>query len=90
MHPYFTNQKINYAVYLIEPVGNITFNRGLIMNIGFLEAIKDEKNIGDNFKWNCFIFHDVDMIPEDIRVIYKCDEKAPTHFAVSVSKWNYQ
>ncbi len=65
----------------------VTFNRGLLMNIGYNEAIKDEKNL--NIKWNCFIFHDVDLIPEDTRAIYMCDE-FPIHFAVAVSSLNYQ
>ena len=78
---------INYGVYLVEPDFNLKFNRGLLMNIGYNEAIKDEENL--KFKWNCFIFHDVDLIPEDQRVIYMCDE-LPIHFSVSVSSLNYQ
>jgi hypothetical protein len=41
MHPYLTRQKINYGIYLIEPVASVTFNRALLMNIGFLESQKD-------------------------------------------------
>ena len=66
------------------------FNRGLLSNIGFLEAIKDEKNISSNFTWDCFIFHDVDMIPEDLRLVYECDDKLPVHLAVAVSKFGYR
>ena len=57
------------------------------MNVGYKEAIKDEKNL--NMTFNCFIFHDVDLIPEDRRIIYMCDD-LPIHFAVSVSSLNYQ
>jgi hypothetical protein len=45
MHPYLTRQKINYGIYLIEPVENITFNRALLMNIGFVEAFLDMMSI---------------------------------------------
>jgi hypothetical protein len=41
MHAFWTRQKVNYGIYLIEPTGNTTFNRGLLINIGFLEAQKD-------------------------------------------------
>lgn len=85
MHPFFMRQKMNYGIYLVEPSQNLTFNRGILMNIGFLEALKDTY-----YLWDCFFFHDVDMIPEDIRNIYTCDDKLPKHYAVAVSKWNYK
>jgi hypothetical protein len=90
MHPFFTRQLINYRIYLIEPIESMEFNRGLLSNIGFLEAIKDEKNISSNFTFDCFIFHDVDMIPEDLRLEYKCNDTLPVHFAVAVSKFGYR
>ena len=57
MHPILTRQKINYGIFLIEPLENSTFNRGILMNIGFKEIIKNENNHG--FEWNCFIFHGI-------------------------------
>ena len=89
MHKYFSEQKYNYGIYLVEPVENITFNRGILMNIGFVEAVKDKLKNKFNLKWNCFVFHDVDLIPEDKRIIYTCDD-APMHYAVSVSSLNYK
>jgi hypothetical protein len=32
----------------------------MLFNIGFVEAVKIKK-------WDCFIFHDVDHYPEDLR-----------------------
>jgi len=88
MHPYFTRQKYNYGIYVVEPTNNVTFNRGLLMNAGFKEALLDEKNL--KFKWNCFILHDVDMLPEDERLIYECDPEVPLHIAVAVKKFGYR
>ncbi|MFN8844557.1 MAG: hypothetical protein ACK5WV_13210 [Chryseotalea sp.] len=45
------------GIYVIEQDESELFNRAILMNIGFKEAINDEKNI--NLKWDCFIFHDV-------------------------------
>ena len=55
MHRILTKQKINYGIFLVEPVLNATFNRGILMNIGFKE-VNSFKNQLD-LKWNCFIFH---------------------------------
>jgi hypothetical protein len=79
MHLYWTKQKINYGVYLIEPAESLKFNRGLLMNIGFREALKDVQKLagGRSEFFDCFIFHDVDMIPEDLRVPYTCNAERP-------------
>jgi hypothetical protein len=84
MHSFFINQYLSYTVFLIEPIEKLTFNRGLLMNIGFLEAIKQSEN-----KINCFFFHDVDMYAEDKRNIYECDANLPAHYATAVSKFGY-
>lgn len=62
------------------------------MNIGYLESIKDSYGIYGKKEpyWDCFVFHDVDMIPEDDRVYYSCDPNYPVHYAVAVSKFNYK
>ena len=84
MHPFLVAQNASYGIYLVEPLANLTFNRGILMNVGFIESLKDTNNL-----WDCFIFHDVDMIPEDTRNIYKCDNDLPVHYAVAVSKFDY-
>ena len=52
MHPFLIKQNIEYTIYIIEPMANLTFNRGLLMNIGFTESLKLSNN-----KWECFMFH---------------------------------
>ncbi|KAH9514652.1 hypothetical protein Btru_023201 [Bulinus truncatus] len=59
-----------------------TFNRGALLNIGFLEAEKR-----GNF--DCYIFHDVDLIPLSDRNIYRCESK-PRHYAVAINKYKYK
>ena len=52
------------------------------MNVGFKESLK----YGD---FSCFIFHDVDLIPEDDRNFYGCNI-SPAHMSVAVDKFNYR
>ena len=82
IHPFLMRQNIYYKVYLVEPIDKLTFNKGISMNAGFLEAIKE-----DNY--NCFIFHDVDMVPENDANIYGCHPDAPKLMAVAISAFGY-
>ena len=52
------------------------------MNIGFLEAL----HLQD---FDCFVFHDVDLLPLDTRQPYTCF-KAPTHLGAYMSKFDYK
>ena len=52
------------------------------MNAGFLEARK-------SFQFDCVVFHDVDMIPEDDRNFYSCMH-SPRHVAPYVSTFGYK
>ena len=60
LHPILQRQQLDYRLFVIEQTSKEHFNRGILMNIGFVEALKR-----DNF--DCFIFHDVDLLPEDDR-----------------------
>ena len=51
----------------MDQTDSAPFNRGALLNVGFLEARKL-----DNF--TCFVFHDVDMVPETDLMLYRCRE----------------
>ena len=57
------------------------FNRGKLLNIGFQEAVNDG--------FDCFFFHDVDLVLEDDRNLYLCS-RYPRHYAAHIDKWNYK
>ena len=78
MHQFLTKQNIYYGIYIIEPSMHLKFNRALLINIGFLESLKEDD-------YNCFIFHDVDLLPENINNIYNCDLDRPKQMAISVN-----
>uniref|UniRef100_A0A5S6MBR5 Beta-1,4-galactosyltransferase n=1 Tax=Xenopus tropicalis TaxID=8364 RepID=A0A5S6MBR5_XENTR len=79
--PMLQKQRLEFAFYVIEQAGTQTFNRAMLFNIGFKEAMKDRK-------WDCVIFHDVDHIPENDRNYYGCGEM-PRHFAAKLDKYMY-
>jgi hypothetical protein len=62
--------------------GDGPFNRAMLMNVGFVEALK-------LYNYDCFIFHDVDLLPEDDRNLYTCPEQ-PRHMSVAVDVLRYK
>ena len=70
-------------VFLVEQADQWPFNRAALMNVGVTETEK----LGN---FSCFVFHDVDMLPEDDRAVYKCPENEALHLAVAVSRWKYR
>jgi hypothetical protein len=84
LHLILQRQLIDYRIFVTEQFGNKTvpFNKGRIMNAAFLEALKIDKN------FQCFIFHDVDLILEDDRNMYTCPQ-FPRHMSVAIDKFKY-
>ncbi|XP_014680727.1 PREDICTED: beta-1,4-N-acetylgalactosaminyltransferase bre-4-like [Priapulus caudatus] len=81
MHPFLMRQQLDYGIYIVEQAGRTAFNRAKLFNIGYAESIKD-------YDWQCFIFHDVDLVPEDDRNIYSCPDH-PRHLSVAIDKFRY-
>ena len=71
IHAFLKKQQLDYTIFVVNQHGNELFNRAALFNVGFLEAMK-------LYSFNCFIFHDVDLLPEDLRNVYRCGEK-PRH-----------
>ncbi|XP_021351790.1 beta-1,4-galactosyltransferase 3-like isoform X2 [Mizuhopecten yessoensis] len=67
IHTLLRKQNIEYQVFVVEQAGNDSFNKGKLNNVAFTEATKME-----NF--DCFIFHDVDFLPENDKNLYMCDD----------------
>ena len=82
IHPFLRKQELHYRIYVVNQADRNNFNRAMLMNVGFTEAMKD-------FAWDCFIFHDVDLLPEDDRNIYNCPDQ-PRHMSVAVDKFKYK
>uniref|UniRef100_A0AC34R983 Beta-1,4-N-acetylgalactosaminyltransferase n=1 Tax=Panagrolaimus sp. JU765 TaxID=591449 RepID=A0AC34R983_9BILA len=82
LHSLLKKQEVDYAIFVVEQIENQTFNRAKLMNVGFVEALKV-------YDWQCFIFHDVDLLPEDDRNLYTCPEQ-PRHMSVAIDKFKYK
>jgi len=74
MVPIFIRQNLRFSFYVVNQHGQleIPFNRGKLLNVGYVEAIKDG--------FDCIFFHDVDLLLEDDRNIYECHEN-PRHYS---------
>nr|CDJ93229.1 Metazoa galactosyltransferase domain containing protein [Haemonchus contortus] len=83
MHPFLANQMLDYSIIVVEQIANQTFNRAKLLNVGYVEANK-------MYDWQCYIFHDVDLLPEDDRNLHVCPDKNPRHMAVAINKFNYK
>lgn len=71
IHFFLKQQQLDYTIFVVNQHGEEQFNRAALFDVGFLEASK-------LYPFDCFIFHDVDLLPEDLRNLYKCGEK-PRH-----------
>ncbi len=67
---------------MVEQSNPGPFNRAMLMNVGAAEALKLRPDT------QCFVFHDVDLMPEDDRNLYTCPSQ-PRHMSVAVNSFLY-
>lgn len=82
IHPMLSRQQLDYTIFIVEQDDTRPFNRATLFNVGYAEAVKMRE-------FDCFIFHDVDLIPEDDRNLYTCPTM-PRHMSVAVDTMNYK
>ncbi|GBP88075.1 Beta-1,4-N-acetylgalactosaminyltransferase bre-4 [Eumeta japonica] len=75
---------LDTRVYRSVNVGASDFNRAKLMNVGFAESQRARRG-----GWQCFVFHDIDLLPLDGRNLYTCPRQ-PRHMSASVDKLNYR
>ncbi|CAG2214814.1 Beta-1,4-galactosyltransferase 4,Beta-1,4-N-acetylgalactosaminyltransferase bre-4,Beta-1,4-galactosyltransferase 2,Beta-1,4-galactosyltransferase 5,Beta-1,4-galactosyltransferase 1,Beta-1,4-galactosyltransferase 3,Beta-1,4-galactosyltransferase 6 [Mytilus edulis] len=66
----------------VQKKSGMPFNRGMMSNVGFKEAMSD-------MEFDCIVFHDVDVLPEDDRNFYICSDN-PIHMSVKVEQFGYR
>lgn len=70
---------IEYEIFIIEQADDKPFNRGKLLNAGYKYAL--EKGC------DYFVFHDVDMLPEDVDYSYS---DKPLHLATHLQEHDYE
>ena len=81
IHPYLQRQKLAHTIYVVDQVDKLPFNRAMLFNVGYREAMA-ERN------YTCLSFHDVDNIPVDPMLSYRCGPQ-PQHMAARTDKWKW-
>lgn len=82
IHPFLQGQQLDYGIYLVEQNGTGAFNRAKLLNVGY-EIAKAMH------EYDCFIFHDVDLLPENRANKYAC-RKNPRHMSACLDTMNYK
>jgi len=82
MHSFLPRQQVDYGIFIVEQDGSGAFNRAMLLNVGAAEALK-------SYDFQCFIFHDVDLLPEDDRNLYTCPVQ-PRHMSVAINNFLYR
>ena len=77
MGEYLTN--LHYQIFIIEQSDDKPFNRGKLLNVGYKYACDNECDY--------FVFHDVDMLPEDVDYSYT---DKPIHLATHLQEHDYE
>ena len=68
--------------FVFHQYGNQTYNKGVLMNAAYKQALQEQD-------WHCFVFHDVDLIPEDVRNMYTCPQQ-PRHMSPAIDEMGYE
>lgn len=83
LHPFLIQQQISYQIFVVEQADEYRFNRGKLLNIGYKEGIRIRPSSC------CFVFHDVDLIPEHEKNVYACSRSGPRHMSAAVNTFRY-
>lgn len=83
--PLLQKQNLCYRIFVIEQYEKDLINKGMMMNIGFIEALK-------MFKFDCVVFQDADLAPLNDLISYKCDnltKRSVMHLGVGLDNRNF-
>ncbi|XP_779931.2 beta-1,4-galactosyltransferase 5 isoform X2 [Strongylocentrotus purpuratus] len=80
--PLLKRQKLEFSIFISEQRNDIRFNRAMLMNVGFVEAL--------NFtNFDCVVFHDIDHLALNVKNYFGC-ENMPRHFISGEAMWGWK
>ncbi|XP_013383723.1 beta-N-acetyl-D-glucosaminide beta-1,4-N-acetylglucosaminyl-transferase-like [Lingula anatina] len=80
LHPFLQSQKCHYQIFVIEQALPEPYNLGYTRNVGFVEA-------SAVFNFTCYIFQDVDKIPVNNSLLYRCEPDRVLHFSSAEDRY---
>lgn len=83
LHRMLKQQQLEYQIFVIFQTPGFRFNKGALLNAGFSEVIKQRQ-------FDCFVFHDADILPMDDRNLYDCPRVNPRHLSAAVDRNKYE
>ncbi|XP_055852877.1 beta-1,4-galactosyltransferase 7 [Episyrphus balteatus] len=69
---FLRRQNVNHHIFVLNQVDRYRFNRASLINVGFLFT---------KLNFDHIAMHDVDLLPNNDKLIYKYPEKGPHHIA---------
>ena len=92
MHPFLQTQQLDYQIFVVEQANDELFNKGILMNACFKEILNlySKRAKLYQYPFDCVIFHDVELLPEDDRIMYSCPFAKARHLSVAIDKFNYK
>lgn len=92
MHQFLQKQHREYCIIFAEQHDKGQFNRAKLLNAGFDWTLNTGHNFWNskNVKPDCFIFHDIDLLPEDLRNLYGCFGYKAHHLADKLDTYKYE
>jgi len=85
LNPILERQQLEFQVFIVNQLEDGTFNRAKLMNAG-VKYLKEQSEI----EWDCYIFHDVDLLLEDYGGLYRCSNDHPRHLSAAINKYRYK
>ncbi|XP_054761815.2 beta-1,4-galactosyltransferase 5-like [Lytechinus pictus] len=80
--PLLKRQKLEFSIFIAEQRNDERFNRAMLMNVGFVEAL--------NFtNYDCVVFHDIDQLAINVKNYFGCDNM-PRHFISGEAIWEWK